>query len=239
MAAGGVALAVLLTALVFMLGRQTGPIGTPAAARAPAAPESAPPATAPAAMPQASPEATRPITPETAVAPATDPAPAQVPDAASPMPPAAATAPVTQAAATPAPNVPNVPAAPSPASPAEPGAPAESTGRPLLDARLAATREWLAGATAETVSIQIMGAPSEEQLERQLRNLSRQVEGGQLYVFRTRAGTRPSLTVLYGAFGSRREAAAALAALPESIRSFSPHLRTVRGVRAEIAASGS
>jgi septal ring-binding cell division protein DamX len=84
-----------------------------------------------------------------------------------------------------------------------------------------------------------MGSRSEEQLDRQLRSLARQVDPGLLFVFRTRAGDRPSMTVVYGAYTTRAEAQAALAALPASIRNFSPHLRTVQGIRAEIAAAGS
>ncbi|MBC7780760.1 MAG: SPOR domain-containing protein, partial [Proteobacteria bacterium] len=115
----------------------------------------------------------------------------------------------------------------------------DASGATLLDTRLRATRDWLGRAPPETVSIQIMGSRSEDQLDRQLRALARQLESEQLFVFRTRAGERPSMTVLYGTFATRDEARAALASLPPPIRNFSPHLRTVQGVRAEIAASGS
>jgi len=117
-----------------------------------------------------------------------------------------------------------------------PGTPVDGT---LLEARIAATRAWLGSAPSGTVSIQIMGSRSELELDRQLRRLSRQVDAGQLFVIRTQAGERPSMTVLYGSFSNRAEATAALATLPESIRGFSPHLRTVERVRAEIAAAGS
>lgn len=89
------------------------------------------------------------------------------------------------------------------------------------------------------MTIQLMGSRSEEQLDRQLRSLSRQVDADRLFVIRTRAAERPSLTVFYGDFASRSEAQAAMGTLPEALRAFSPHLRTVQGIRNEIAAAGS
>ena len=89
------------------------------------------------------------------------------------------------------------------------------------------------------MTIQLMGSRSEDQLDRQLRSLSRQVNADRLFVIRTRAADRPLLTVFYGDFASRSEAQAALGALPEALRAFSPHLRTVQGIRNEITAAGS
>jgi septal ring-binding cell division protein DamX len=84
-----------------------------------------------------------------------------------------------------------------------------------------------------------MGSRSEDQLDRQLRSLSRQVNADHLFVIRTRTADRPLLTVFYGDFASRSEAQAALGALPEALRAFSPNLRTAQGIRNEITAAGS
>jgi septal ring-binding cell division protein DamX len=109
----------------------------------------------------------------------------------------------------------------------------------LLAERLAATSAWLGTAEPDRVTIQLMGSRIEGQLDLQLRSLSRQMNADQLFVIRTRAADRPLLTVFYGDFASRSEARAALGALPEALRAFSPHLRTVQGIRNEITAAGS
>ena len=150
-------------------------------------------------------------------------------------PPALAIAPAPErstastAKAQDAPASPNTPTAP---------APAEATGS-VLAARLSATDKWLKSSDPDRVTIQLMGSRSEEQLDWQLRNLPRQVEPDRLFVIRTRAGERTLLTVFYGDFASRSEAQAALATLPAALRTFSPRLRRVQGIRDEIAATGS
>jgi len=123
--------------------------------------------------------------------------------------------------------------------PASPAPPAPAPAASLLERRLAATQAWLRESPPTVVTIQLMGTPSEAQLERQLRSLGAQIDTAQLFVYRTRAGTRPLMTVVYGTYASRAEAQTALSALPPSIRSFAPHLRTVQGIRAEIDAAGS
>ena len=109
----------------------------------------------------------------------------------------------------------------------------------VLAARLSATDEWLKASDPDRVTIQLMGSRSESQLDWQLRNLPRQVEPDRLFVIRTRAGERALLTVFYGDFASRSDAQAALATLPAALRTFSPRLRRVQGIRDEIAATGS
>lgn len=181
---------------------------------------------------QAGPGAAEAATPAAATLPATGPAAAA--DAAlSPQPPAAA--PVPAATAPVAPAVP--PAAAAPAAAGTATSSASPAG--LLAERLAATSTWLRTAEPDRVTIQLMGSRSEDQLDRQLRSLSRQVNADRLFVIRTRAADRPLLTVFYGDFASRSEAQAALAALPEALRAFSPHFRTVQGIRNEITAAGS
>ncbi|HXF65882.1 MAG TPA: SPOR domain-containing protein, partial [Burkholderiales bacterium] len=104
----------------------------------------------------------------------------------------------------------------------------------LLETRLAATREWLATEPETTYSIQLLGAENPVQLKEHLNVLSKFVEINQIYVYRTVARQKPSLTVTYGSFGSRREAQDALEKLPARLKAYRPILRTVHGIRSEI-----
>jgi MSHA biogenesis protein MshM len=124
-------------------------------------------------------------------------------------------------------------AAPRPG--AAPEAPAPAAAAPdLLEARLAATEQWLANEAVGTFSIQLLGTNDPEQLKEHLNALSKFVEITKVFVYRTKARQKPSITVLYGSFTSPREAREALDKLPSSLRANQPILRTVQGIRAEI-----
>jgi septal ring-binding cell division protein DamX len=102
-----------------------------------------------------------------------------------------------------------------------------------VEGRLAATREWLAGAAQTTHTIQIMGTNSEEQLRSQLKSLSKLLDPGKIYAFRTVAQGKPAITVVYGAYADRQAALQALEKLPAAVTANRPVLRTVNGIRAE------
>jgi MSHA biogenesis protein MshM len=104
----------------------------------------------------------------------------------------------------------------------------------LLESRLGATQDWLTGASQSTISIQLMGTNDPEQLKDLLNSMGKVIEINKVFVYRTKARQKPSLTVLYGSFDSRRAALEALDKLPASLRSNRPILRTVQGIRAEI-----
>ena len=104
----------------------------------------------------------------------------------------------------------------------------------LLESRLAATREWLISEAHTNLSIQLMGTNDPEQLKDLLNGIGKFVEINKVFVYRTVARQKPSLTVLYGSFDNRRAAVEALDKLPESLKSNRPILRTVQGIRAEI-----
>jgi sporulation related protein len=106
--------------------------------------------------------------------------------------------------------------------------------RDLVQSRLAATREWLAASPQTAHTIQLLGASSDEQLKTQLKALSKLLEPGKIYVFRTIAQGNPSTTVVYGAYTDRQAALQALAKLPAAITANKPVLRTVSGIRAEM-----
>jgi hypothetical protein len=103
----------------------------------------------------------------------------------------------------------------------------------VLGARLTATRDWLSSASRTTHTIQLMGSSSEENLRARLQALAKVLDPGRIYVFRTVAQGKPSMTVLYGAFPDRQAALQAMEKLPPAIAGNRPVLRTVSGIRAE------
>jgi DamX protein len=114
------------------------------------------------------------------------------------------------------------------------GKPAAAGPSNLLESRLAATREWLAGESQNKLSIQLMGTNDPEQLKNLLNTMGKSIEINKIFVYRTVAKQKPSLTVLYGSFDNTRAAREALDKLPASLRANRPILRTVQGIRAEI-----
>ncbi|MBI3938611.1 MAG: AAA family ATPase [Betaproteobacteria bacterium] len=202
----------------------------PAAARG--APE--PPASATSLPGQVPASATPEAPPPTPAAPAATAPGEKQPSGAEPQAAASAEAAPPQAAmATPAAPVSRVPPAAATgtadALQAAPGA-----ARDLLEQRLKATREWLAGENHTTYSIQLFGTGKPEQLKNHLNVVGKFVEMNKVFVYRTIAKQKPSLTVLYGSFSDRRSAREALAKLPASLKAYRPILRTVQGIRAEI-----
>jgi MSHA biogenesis protein MshM len=104
----------------------------------------------------------------------------------------------------------------------------------VVKERMAATREWLASEAVTTYSIQLFGTNDPGQLRTHLNDLAKSIEMNKIFVYRTLAKQKPSLTVLYGSFGDRRAAQEALDRLPESLKVNQPILRTVNGIRTEI-----
>lgn len=100
--------------------------------------------------------------------------------------------------------------------------------------RLAATETWLAAAPANTHTIQLVGSNDEKQVEAYLLRLRSLVDADGIRVFRTKAGGKDSLTVIWGSFADAREAAVARDKLPAELRSSKPILRTVQGINAEL-----
>ncbi|HYC49020.1 MAG TPA: SPOR domain-containing protein [Burkholderiales bacterium] len=103
-----------------------------------------------------------------------------------------------------------------------------------MEARLDATREWLAGAAPTTHTIQLMGTANAEHLRAQMKVLGNVLDPAKLYIFRTKAQGKPSITVIYGAYPDRQSARQALEKLPASIAANKPVLRTVNGIRTEL-----
>ncbi len=138
----------------------------------------------------------------------------------------------TQVATIPAPLTP--PATPnSVQTPSTALVPVDSVQQDILSRRLNATQTWLASQPPSTVSIQLLGASSDEQLKVDLEKLGQQIELDNIYVFRTKVNNLPFLTVLYGSYANRFEATKALQKLPEEIQKNRPQLRTIAGVLQE------
>jgi MSHA biogenesis protein MshM len=217
--AAGVALGVSIFAVVQYSMLET-PTATPPVQTKvdpPAAPQQPEPLAAPAVEPTAA-------APKLALEPA--PAPAAAPPA-PPTAPAASTEPGIKLAVTPV----ITPAPPRASAPEKAALP---RGVDPLEARLVATREWLSSETQGTYSIQLMGAEDATQLKHHLNVLSKSIEMNKVFVYRTMAKQKPSLTVLYGSFGDRAEAQQALKELPAALKAYRPILRTVQGIRGEM-----
>jgi MSHA biogenesis protein MshM len=108
-------------------------------------------------------------------------------------------------------------------------------GQDEIEQRLAITKEWLAKPDRNPYSIQLLGTDNPAQLKHHLNVIRKYIEINDIFVYRTIAKQKPSLTVLYGSFEDRRAAQEALAKLPANLKAYKPVLRTMQGIRAEIA----
>lgn len=143
----------------------------------------------------------------------------------------------------PAPADPGTPVSARPTDPNSHGMEGASIASPtgenldgdLLEQRLLATQQWLGDQQAAPFTIQLLGASDPELLRDYLKTLSKYLETESIFVYRTMAKDRPSLTVLYGSFATLREANAEIEKLPEALKANRPYCRTINGIRAEIS----
>lgn len=192
-----------------------------------------------AARPEAAATAPPPAAAGTETA-ATAPTPAPAPPAVAasePPPPAAGATPAMVPASTPtaplaAPTTPikqitkqdvNATSALTPAS------------TDLVQKRLRATAEWLAQPDNNAFTIQLLGADNQQQLKNHLNVITKYVEINEVFVYRTLAKQKPSMTVVVGSYADRQAAQNALNKLPAALKANRPILRTAQGIRAEIA----
>ena len=194
----------------------------------PATSEAVPPPSAqqPPAAPQTAPTA---ITPDLPAPPVTRASPDP---SREPQPPEALARAVESAAGhRPAQELPS--SATSAPGPAETSQADENVD--LLEQRMQATEKWLLEQNDEAYSLQLLGANEHDLLREYLKTIAKFVEIEKVYVYRTSANGRPSLTVLYGTFGTRNEVWRALQGLPEALKINRPYYRTIQGIRSEIA----
>ena len=110
---------------------------------------------------------------------------------------------------------------------------ASLSNRDLLEKRIAATENWLTQQQPDTFSIQLTGSNDPKQLKSYLASLGQTVDMDHVFVYRTMARGKPSMTILYGSYPDRGAATQALAALPASLKRNQPLLRSVKGIREE------
>jgi hypothetical protein len=111
----------------------------------------------------------------------------------------------------------------------------EWTAGDVLEQRLRATDQWLAEQNGTVYSIQLLGTNNPELLRDYFKTIAKYLEIEKVYVYRTMANQRPSLTLLYGNFTDRAEVNRVLQSLPEELKTNRPYYRTIQGVRSEIA----
>ena len=107
----------------------------------------------------------------------------------------------------------------------------------LLQQRIAATTAWLASSPPQTYTIQLLGARDEQQLNQHLRFIANIIEINNVFVYRTLAKGEPALTMTWGTFDSQNAAREAMAQLPARLKTYKPLLRTVQGIRTEVASN--
>jgi septal ring-binding cell division protein DamX len=111
----------------------------------------------------------------------------------------------------------------------------DSAAGDVLEQRLRATEQWLAEQNGTVYSIQLLGTNDPELLREYFKTIGKYLEIEKVYVYRTMANQRPSLTVLYGNFTNWAEVNRMLQSLPEELKTNRPYYRTIQGVRSEIA----
>ena len=117
-----------------------------------------------------------------------------------------------------------------------------STQRDLLKYRLSATLNWLDEPGSDRYSIQLMTLRRESyaNLNEYLKELPNTIELSDIFVYETKIGGESMYGVLYQAFRTRAEAQEKLKNMPPLFEQFEPFLlRTVRGLRTEVARSNS
>jgi MSHA biogenesis protein MshM len=105
----------------------------------------------------------------------------------------------------------------------------------VVQKRLRATAEWLAKPDNNAYTIQLLGADNQQQLKNHLNVITKYIEVNEVFVYRTLAKQKPSMTVVVGSYADRQAAQNALNKLPAALRANKPILRTAQGIRAEIA----
>jgi MSHA biogenesis protein MshM len=142
--------------------------------------------------------------------------------------------------ATPAPNQAPQPQpavqAKGPEAPAAETPPPEPAASDWLAQRVAVDSVKLAAPPAERWTIQLLIADQAEKaaIESYLAEAARQLGKESLLVYASGTGDKSRLGVLFGEFGSRREAQAELAKLPVRLSQFRPYARSFQAIREDI-----
>ena len=114
----------------------------------------------------------------------------------------------------------------------------EASTEHLLQQRLDATQSWLGHEDGSHFTVQLLlpqDTDAEPQFEILLNKLEKEVGLSQIYIYPTRTKADKQFGVTFGSFSSRQQALASIAKLPAGYVSNRPVLRTVKGIRDEIA----
>lgn len=129
------------------------------------------------------------------------------------------------------------PQRPAAVQPDSAAASAHSVPDDFLERRLQATETWLSTERERTYTIQLMGSADAEYLKQYFKSLAKSIETENIFVYRTVANMKPSLTVVYGAYPTLQAVNEAIQQLPPELQRYRPYQRTIRGIRAEIEAA--
>lgn len=103
-----------------------------------------------------------------------------------------------------------------------------------LNTRFSATETWLTEQPSTTTTIQLMGVANDSQLREQLKHLKSAIEVEKIYIYRTQVNGNPFITLTYGSYSSKSDALQAMAQLPDAVKAYQPHIRTIGGINKEI-----
>lgn len=114
----------------------------------------------------------------------------------------------------------------------------------VINQRFDATRRLLTSASPDTVTLQIQTVPAQLSsdgqitqplLSQALENLGKQLEIDNIYLYRTHQNGSDYTVILYGAFAQRADALSALESMSEAVKAHQPYLRTLAGVKRDMA----
>lgn len=117
--------------------------------------------------------------------------------------------------------------------------PARPTPRPSprelqLNARFAATADWLQRAAPDIIAVQIQSLADDSALKAELDRLSRLIAIERIYLYHKKQDGLIYSIILYGEFAQRQAALAAVDNLPSQIKKHQPYLRTVASIKNDI-----
>lgn len=184
-----------------------------------------------------------PATPSTPASPSAPSSPPNTATPAIPVPalaqPAAPENPPAPQPVSPAISTPPEALAKPPAAEAAPAASPEigkNATKDLLQDRLDATAAWIAQQSSGMWTLQALSSDSEDDLRNHLRILSKSIDINSIFVYRRlgNADLKPTLSVLYGSYGSKAAAEKMLAGLPPQLKSNRPWPRSIESIRTEM-----
>lgn len=107
----------------------------------------------------------------------------------------------------------------------------------LINARIDATRNWLAREADNQYCIQIMAIPQSghQPLERFLRDLREEDRLNKVHIYQPIINDNRGFGVLYGTYESKEKARADMAVVSRKYKLKSPYLRTIKGIKNELS----